>query len=203
MIEFWNDRYRGQDYAYGKEANGYLQAKLGRFVKGNILFPADGEGRNSVYAARQGWQAHAFDISEEGQKKADILADEQQVYIDYKVCSFSEYRCPPEYFDVIGLFYTHFDPEEKVFFFERVKQWLEPGGMVIMEVFSKENLSYRAQNPGIGGPEDPDMLYSLEEVWGFFDNFEILELEQQEIELHEGRYHNGTGSVIRFIGQKK
>jgi len=101
------------------------------------------------------------------------------------------------------LFYTHFGSEEKADFFNRVKQWLEPGGIVIMEVFSKDNLNHRAQDPRIGGPEDPDMLYSLEEVWEFFDNFEILELEQQEIELQEGLYHNGTGSVIRFIGQKK
>jgi SAM-dependent methyltransferase len=203
MRDFWNDRYSGQAYAYGIEPNEYLQSQLDRFKKGNILFPAEGEGRNAVYAARLGWQAHAFDISEEGQKKAERLADEQKVYIDYKVCSFTEYRCPPEYFDMIGLFYTHFAPDDKVEFFERIKQWLEPGGIVLMEVFSKDNLNYRRQNPGIGGPEDPDQLYSIEEIWGFFDNFEIVELEQREIQLQEGLYHNGTGSVIRFIGQKK
>lgn len=203
MKEFWNDRYSAQVYAYGKEPNVYLQSQLGRFTKGNILFPAEGEGRNAVYAARQGWQAHAFDISDEGKKKAERLADEHKVYIDYKVCSFTEYRCPPEYFDMIGLFYTHFAPDDKVHFFERIKQWLEPGGIILMEVFSKDNLTYRTQDPGIGGPEDPDMLYSIEEIWGFFDNFEIVELEQREIQLQEGLYHNGTGSVIRFIGQKK
>ena len=36
-----------------------------------------------------------------------------------------------------------------------------------------------------------------------FVNYEIVELVEKEIELAEGQFHNGQGSVIRFVGRKK
>ncbi len=47
------------------------------------------------------------------------------------------------------------------------------------------------------------MLFSIEEIKSDFKDFETLELKEQEIELHEGQFHNGKGSVIRFVGRKK
>ncbi|MNL71536.1 hypothetical protein D3C87_1967000 [compost metagenome] len=55
----------------------------------------------------------------------------------------------------------------------------------------------------MGGPKDIESLFSIEEIKADFPNYEIVELVEQEIELKEGLYHNGTGSVIRFIGRKK
>jgi hypothetical protein len=36
-----------------------------------------------------------------------------------------------------------------------------------------------------------------------FPDYEIILLEEKEIELDEGAFHRGTGSVIRFVGKKK
>ena len=47
------------------------------------------------------------------------------------------------------------------------------------------------------------MLFSIDEIKSDFDNYEIIELEEKEIELKEGLFHNGQGSVIRFVGRKK
>jgi hypothetical protein len=55
----------------------------------------------------------------------------------------------------------------------------------------------------VGGPKDLDMLFSIDEIKADFSNYEFLELEEKEIELNEGIYHNGTGSVIRFVARKK
>jgi hypothetical protein len=41
---------------------------------GSILFPAEGEGRNAVFAAKLGWAVSAFDISNEGKNKGIKLA---------------------------------------------------------------------------------------------------------------------------------
>src|SRR5690625_7249446 len=67
--EFWNERYAQDEYIYGEEPNEYLRKKLSILSPGKILFPADGEGRNSVYAALKGWDSEAFDISIEGKIK--------------------------------------------------------------------------------------------------------------------------------------
>ena len=51
----WNDRYSKDEYAYGEEPNRYLKEQLEKLAVGKILFPAEGEGRNAVFAAKLGW----------------------------------------------------------------------------------------------------------------------------------------------------
>ncbi len=74
---------------------------------------------------------------------------------------------------------------------------------MIFEAFSKNQLANKNKNPKVGGPDDIEMLFSTEEIKADFNNFEIIELAEHEIELNEGLYHNGKSSVIRFVGRKK
>jgi hypothetical protein len=50
-IERWNDRYSKDEYAYGEQPNNFLREELEKLKPGTILFPAEGEGRNAVFAA--------------------------------------------------------------------------------------------------------------------------------------------------------
>ncbi|HRN48956.1 MAG TPA: hypothetical protein PKW69_13045, partial [Niabella sp.] len=61
MKEFWNDRYSREEYSYGQLPNEFLKETLQKLKPGKILFPAEGEGRNAVFAASLGWHADAFD----------------------------------------------------------------------------------------------------------------------------------------------
>ncbi len=79
MKEFWNERYNQSTYVYGKQPNTFYKSQLDLLVPGSILFSAEGEGRNAVYAATKGWQVDAFDISDAGKTKATQLAKEYQV----------------------------------------------------------------------------------------------------------------------------
>jgi hypothetical protein len=76
------------------------------------------------------------------------------------------------------------------------------GGFIIFEAFSKKHIEYNSKNEKVGGPKDLATLFSIEELKADFPNYEIIELEEKEIELNEGLFHNGTGSVIRFTGIK-
>jgi hypothetical protein len=71
-----------------------------------------------------------------------------------------------------------------------------------MEAFSKKQIKNQIKSDGGGGPKNIDMLYSLEDIRSDFENFKIKELIETEIYLTEGDFHNGIGSVIRFVGQK-
>ena len=71
----WNDRYSSEEFAYGTAPNNYLKEQLEKLKTGSILFPAEGEGRNAVFAAKLGWKVSAFDISAEGKNKALKLAE--------------------------------------------------------------------------------------------------------------------------------
>jgi hypothetical protein len=54
----------------------------------------------------------------------------------------------------------------------------------------------------VGGPKDVAMLFSIDELKSDLANYEIMTLEEKEIELNEGVFHNGKGSVVRFVGRK-
>ena len=172
-VDRWNDRYSGDEFAYGIQPNEYLKEQLEKLNIGKILFPAEGEGRNAVFAASLGWTVSAFDISSEGKNKAIRLAENNKVSIDYQIGELQTVK------------------------------FLRKNGMVIFEAFSKNHLDYIAKNEKVGGPKDVAMLFSIDELKSDFANYEMIELEEKEIELSEGLFHNGKGSVIRFTGRKK
>lgn len=198
----WNKKYSSKEYVYGKEPNAYLKEQLNKLKAGAILFPAEGEGRNAVYAATQGWEVSAFDISNEGQQKALQLAKDNEVEINYQLGGFRDINYKPEQFDVIALIYAHFPANKRAGDFKQLERYLRKNGTFIFEVFSKNNLEYSLKNPKIGGPDNAELLYSIEDMKNYFPNYKIIELAETEIELHEGLFHNGKGSVIRFVGQK-
>lgn len=198
----WNERYSKDEFAYGEEPNQYLKEQLKKLPKGTILFPAEGEGRNAVFAAKLGWKVHAFDISHEGKKKAMHLAEKMDVSIDYEVGALEELNFEPEQFDTIALIYAHFPANIKSVYHKTLDRYLKKNGTIIFESFSKKHLAYVTTNENVGGPKDIDSLFSIDEIKADFNNYTIIELEEKEIELNEGLFHNGRGSVIRFVGQK-
>lgn len=203
MKEFWNQRYREDQYAYGKEPNLYFKEKLESIPAGKILLPAEGEGRNAVYAAKLGWEVFAYDFSEAAYSKAMKLAEENQVSISYQVCSLSDLDFPSDFFDVIGLIYAHFPDEIRTANHLELVRMLKPGGILILEAFSTNHPSYQEKNPEVGGPKLPFQLYNSDKLRLDFSNLEILECREAIVELSEGRYHKGEASVMRFLGKKK
>jgi len=201
-VDMWNARYSEENYAYGKEPNLFFKEQLAKLPVGRILLGAEGEGRNAVYAATQGWTVTAFDISEAGKAKALDLAREKDVVIDYRVGYLPELQFGEKQFDVVGLIYAHFPPAIRSEYHSHLHKLLKPGGLIILEGFGKNHLKYRKLNEKVGGPGDLETLFSIEELQVDFKNYTIKVLEERVIDLSEGRYHNGTGSVVRFVGEK-
>jgi len=201
--ERWNERYNKTGFAYGELPNRFLKEQLEKLNPGKILFPAEGEGRNAVFAAKLGWTVSAFDISEAGKKKALQLAESNGVTIDYQVGEIQSLNYKSGQFDAIALIYAHFPADIKSLYHKTISGYLRKSGIVIFEAFSKSHLDYLAKNESIGGPKEIGMLFSIAELKSDFHNYEIIELEEMEIELNEGLFHNGIGSVIRFVGRKK
>ncbi len=202
-LQRWEDRYAKDEYAYGTQPNEYLAEQLTKLDTGTILFPAEGEGRNAVLAAKLGWTVYAFDISKEGKKKALRLAEDNGVTIDYRVGELPELNYSKEQFDAIALIYAHFPPGIKSQYHKLLSGLLRKGGVIIFEAFSKAHLALRLKNEKVGGPTDLASLFSIEELKSDFAHYEAVELYEKEIDLNEGLYHKGKGSVIRFIGLKK
>lgn len=202
-MNFWDQRYSQTEFAYGKEPNEYLKSKLLDLTPGRILFPAEGEGRNAAYAASLGWDVFAFDISIEGQKKAEKLALINRVAIDYRIKDLEEVDYPTDYFDAIAFSHTHFPEAKRRGFHQKLSFNLKKGGILILECFSKNHIDFQKDNPSAGGPKDVSMLFDLEEIKEDFKGFDFIEAYETETELAEGLYHVGKASVVRLFARKK
>jgi SAM-dependent methyltransferase len=200
MQDFWDKRYKQEQYAYGETPNEYLKSKLAGLPKGKVLFPLEGEGRNAVFAAKTGWQVSAFDQSKEGKKKAELLAQKNGVHIDYAVSDMENVSYPENSFDVLVLVYAHFPFNERKRYHQKLASFLKKGGILIIEGFSKKHIEKQTANPNVGGPKDETMLYDLEGVKSDFQGFDFMESYETDIELQEGVYHVGTASVVRIYG---
>lgn len=196
MIEFWNERYGEKEYAYGEAPNQFFKTELDKLKPGAILLPADGEGRNGVYAATIGWEVDAFDSSKEGKNKALQLAEKNNVSINYTVCSVEDFETDKKY-DCIALVFAHFPKEIRRQFLKRVPDLLNNGGVLIVEAYNKEQIKNNT-----GGPKNEEMVYDLEEMSNLFSSFQIEISTNKVSEIQEGKYHNGISNVVRFVAKK-
>ena len=203
MKDFWNERYNRQEFIYGEDPNEYLKEKLKAISPAKILFPCEGEGRNAVYAAKLGWVVTSFDQSEEGKKKADLLAQKNDALIDYSVLDMEHISYPEQSFDTLALIYAHFHTDKRKKYHQTLASYLKKNGVLIIEAFSKNQIENQQLNPNAGGPKNKAMLYDLEEIKADFDDFDFLEAYESTVELNEGKHHKGKASVIRIFALKK
>lgn len=194
---FWNDRYEKDEYAYGIKPNEYFENQLSKLTPGKILLPAEGEGRNAVYAASLGWDVKAFDYSEQGKLKAEKLALENNVKIDFTILDINNFTIEENEFDVIGLFFVHLPEQLRIKFHNQIASCLKPGGKIILEAFNPEQL-----NNNSGGPKKLEMLYSIEQLSNDFKDLQIETLEYFTSILSEGKFHEGKSDLIRLVAIK-
>ncbi len=200
-IEFWDNRYQSENYAYGLEPNLYFREWIDKLSPGKILLPAEGEGRNAVYAAKKGWEVYAFDTSSQAKKKAIDLAKLNNVNIHYECKEFEDLYLEKDSFDAIGLIFAHFAGSKRNEFHRELIKYLKAGGYIILEGFSKNQLEYQKKFNS-GGPTNIKLLFSSEEIEDDFRSLHKIYLATAEIMLNEGLYHNGLASVVRYVGRK-
>lgn len=196
MKEKWNERYSVPDFIYGTEPNEFFKEQLLKLPSGRLLLPGEGEGRNAVYAAKQGWHVDAFDFSEQAIKKAGDLANRNNVHINYTVSSYEVYTFPSLTYDAAGLIYAHMPSAIRRSIHRKIIRSLKPGGLIILEAFHKDQINYTS-----GGPKDIDLLYDEDELAKDFEGCELIILEKTKITLQEGLLHSGDAVVIRMSGK--
>ncbi len=197
MKEFWDDRYSKSNYAYGKAPNEFFKQEIEKLPVGKLLLPAEGEGRNAVYAASIGWDVHALDMSENGREKALMLASENKVSIKYDVCPIQDCKLIDNEYDAVVLIYAHFPPQLRKIIHQKLSKSLKPGGILLIEAFNKTQLGKKS-----GGPQDLDLLYSIDEMKLDFAGFKFVEAIETTINLYEGEYHKGPAEIIRIKALK-
>ncbi|MBT4059285.1 MAG: class I SAM-dependent methyltransferase [Euryarchaeota archaeon] len=190
----WDARYSGDGWAYGQEPNRWLEERITPLTPGKALFPADGEGRNAVWAATMGWQAHVFDLSEVGKEKCTQLATEHNVSVSYDVDDLETRNFDTEEFDMIACSWFHVPWNMFTTHYPRMLGALKVGGHFITEGYHTSQLEMNS-----GGPKSSDLLWNLDEVMEVIGNgFEILHTDVETTILDESDLHRGKARVVRI-----
>jgi 2-polyprenyl-3-methyl-5-hydroxy-6-metoxy-1,4-benzoquinol methylase len=195
----WNNRFAKDGYVFGTEPNEWLRRHASVWIAGSrILCVADGEGRNSVWLAKQGHQVEAFDISEVGVAKARRLAQESQVDVDFAVAGCDDFAWKPNHYDGVAAIFVQFaDPDLRARLFENIVRSLKPGGTLTLVGYTPKQLDY-----GTGGPSVLSHLYTSEMLRESFGELNIQALDEYETELAEGDGHKGRSAVIGLVAMR-
>ncbi len=194
----WDERYSSEDFVYGTEPNAFLAAEADRIAAGGrVLTLAEGEGRNAVFLAQQGFQVTGLDASAVGLKKAERLARERGVNVTLEVVDLAEADLGEACCDAVVSIFAHLPPRLRCDVHRRVVRALKPGGILLLEAYTPEQIGR-----GTGGPPSAELMMSAETLLQEFDGLEFERLQECEREVVEGHGHTGTGAVVQVIARK-
>jgi SAM-dependent methyltransferase len=193
----WDERYNQPDYVYGKKPNDFLAEMLDKLPRGKALALADGEGRNGVFLAENGFQVTSVDSSAVGLSKAAKLATEKGVYLETIVRDLAQFKIEPDSWVLIMSIYCHLPPPLRKQIHRDSVQGLRPGGVFLLEAYTPRQLQFKT-----GGPSMPELLMELailkEELMGL-DFVHGAELVRP---VREGALHSGMGAVVQILAIK-
>ena len=194
--EFWNGKFSKADYFYGINPNDFLASNI-ELLKNHqkLLCLGEGEGRNAIFFAKNGFEVSAIDASNLGLEKLQNRAKEENLDIK-TICIDLNFWKAEEKYDVIMASYLHLLKNEREELFKKIEEALNINGYFIAEFFSTKQLSYNS-----GGPKDLDLLYSVE---NFSNHFNLCKknITEEIVVLDEGIGHQGEACVIRVVIQK-
>ena len=193
----WDERYQGEDFAYGTAPNDFLRSQVEHLPAGRILCLAEGEGRNAVFLAEQGFTVTAVDLSPVGLAKAERLATQRGVRIETVVADLADFHIDPESWDGIVSIFAHTPPPVRQHVHREVVGGLRTGGVFLLEAYRPEQLQYKT-----GGPPVVEMMMDLSGLRAELAGLEFEYAEEIVRDIQEGTLHHGQGAVVQLRARK-
>lgn len=195
--EIWNQRYKTEDYIYGKKPNDFLVDHVSEILHGSVLCLGEGEGRNAVFLASLGHDVLAVDSSSVGLQKAKSLALENSVSIKTRLTDLDKLDISRHSWDAIISIFCHLPANIRQPLHRKVVQGLKPGGVFILEAYTPDQLKYAT-----GGPKDIKLLYDLRMLHNDLEGLRFVHSSETIRDVYEGKLHTGSGSVVQLVAIK-
>jgi SAM-dependent methyltransferase len=193
----WDERYSGEEFAYGTAPNEFLAANFGSIPKGKVLSIAEGEGRNAVFLAKQGYAVTAVDGSLVGLQKAKKLADENGVEVEFIHADLADHDLGENKWDGIVSIFVPLPSSLRAQLYKKLEAALKPNGVFLIEAYTPDQIKH-----GTGGGNSPDTMQSKASLTRELPGLKFTHLLELEREVIEGTYHTGIGSVVQAIAVK-
>ncbi len=198
---FWDEKFDGPDYRYGKKPNAFVAEVLPELVEpeAKVLCVGDGEGRNGVWCARQGYETTSLEPSAVGTSKIKALAAEQGVELEVIQDRMPSDEIDEAAFDVVVLTYVHAPEPMRRQIHSACLRALRSGGVVVLEGFTPDQ---RRNDRTSGGPPKEELMFTAEILRDDFRGAHLELLSEMTVELAEGDGHRGPADVVRMIARK-
>lgn len=198
-IAQWDERFAADGFVFGREPNAFLRRSAAHIAPGGtVLAVADGEGRNGVWLARQGFRVHAVDGSAVALAKSAKLAAEHGVALRTECIDLTAWRWPQAAYDaVVAIFIQFATAAEQPALFAGMAHALKPGGVLLLEGYRPKQLEY-----GTGGPKQVENLYTRALLETAFAELQILELREYDAAIEEGAAHSGMSALIDLVARR-
>ena len=193
----WDERYAEEEFAYGTKPNEFLVEASRHIPKGRVLCLCEGEGRNAVYLAEQGYAVTAVDASAVGMAKAQKLAAERGVKIETIVSDLEDFSIPEDIFDGVVSIFCHVPKDLRERTHQQVMHGLKLDGVLVLEAYFPKQLEF-----GTGGPPTAELMMDLESLKIELAGLELVHAEEKVREVIEGKYHTGQGAVVQVVAKK-
>jgi SAM-dependent methyltransferase len=171
--DHWDRKYAEAKQLWALTPNRSFEAEAADLPPGRALDLACGEGRHAIWLAKRGWEVTAVDFSEVAIAKARARAASEQVDIDLRCADLLEFEPEPEAFDLVLILFLQIPEDERRLVLSRATAALAPGGTFVLVGHDLDNLKN-----GTGGPSDPSVLYTPDDIVADISRLEIEKAEQ-------------------------
>lgn len=199
---FWDARFSGDEPAYGKEPNVFLTQMAPRLPKGRAFVPADGQGRNGLWLAEQGWDVTSVDLSPVAVNRVAADAARRNLSLSATVGDLVVDAPARDAFDVVAVFYFHIPKAERNVAHSHFVRALAPGGMLVIEGFSPAFVDLPPEGRSHGPISKPIVMFSPDDLREEFAGLQPIICEEADVILAEGCFHRGRAIVTRGLFQR-
>ena len=189
--EDWDARYAAVENLWAAKPNRFLVAEVGDLEPGRALDLACGEGQNAIWLGTLGWRVTGVDYSEVAIAKARARAERDGVDVDFVCADLVTYEPDARAFDLVLVLYLHIPSAQRAAIHANAAAGVGPGGTFLLLGHDLTNLT-----DGVGGPSDPDILYTADEI---ATELTGLEIEKATVVLRDvvGQERDAIDTIVR------
>jgi 2-polyprenyl-3-methyl-5-hydroxy-6-metoxy-1,4-benzoquinol methylase len=189
--EDWDARYAAVDNLWATKPNRFLVAEVSDLPPGRALDVACGEGQNAIWLATLGWEVTGVDYSDVAIAKAKDRAERDGVRVEFIGADLVEYEPERSAYELVTILYLHIPSSQRAAVHAKAARALAPGGTLVLLGHDLSNLS-----EGVGGPSDPDILYTADEIAAELPGL-VIEKAARVLRDVEGEDRDAIDTIVR------
>jgi len=210
----WEKEYKTRRFYWGLRPVIGLKEVLKYTKKGIALDIGAGEGRNSIFLAKNGFEVEAMDKIKAGLEKCKKLAKKYNLPIKTKVIDIKNFDFKKNRYTLIlgiGVFdFLRFSEFKKII--KKIYRSLTKNGIFYLIVFSIRDPAFKRYKEKNLATKEKNTFYlpkikmyrhffSKKELLNLLGNFQVIKIREEKIkDVHDFPHYH---SLIRVIARKK